>query len=659
MRWLYGKLILFTRLLVALELLDLVRGHLTYDGSKKICGYSKGPICCPGWRNGINDPCSIAVCAGNCGDRGKCVRPNVCQCADRRWRFSCESEENDEMQSDQASAYCPENCNRRGTCLNGVCKCDHGYTGSECEVAIQSKCFARLSRGLCTNPVQRENVTTYITQEMCCNGIGAAWGEPCIPCRTSYCGRGYYLQDGSCRDINECDIPGVCRGGQCFNSEGFYSCECPNGYKYDEESLKCMPVWDACKQNPHRCSPGGKCLPLLNGDFRCLCNWRHIVAPDQQSCLPKRQMTFDMCKLYSSSICKNGQCIPRGTSYECVCNDGFVLSEDRKTCRHLDTALERQLTMYASFASHKRPEEQQAPEYFNPRIQHDSAERENLQNSRPHEQYQHPYRSYSKFRRTRRHNPCGTIEVKRNCAGGFCLNLGGGQYTCECRPGYESTDGGKICRKIADYQPHGRWQNDPSDRYTNRPNPTKTTEHPTSQYAAGLSSYVNRQAEWSQHNPVISRLERVPPCSLTEIRRRCAGGFCLNLGGSAYVCECFAGYRAIENGRACEKISGNRHDRPQSDSIGLNTPSDRQRPELVQSGPSVKESGDRSTAQQTGNNILYGSRHSPCDDIYIRRNCAGGFCLNLGGTAYRCECTAGYRAVNGGHMCVSTTASSK
>lgn len=31
-------------------------------------------------------------------------------------------------------------------------------------------------------------------------------------------------------DIDECEQPGVCSGGQCTNTEGSYDCQCDQGY---------------------------------------------------------------------------------------------------------------------------------------------------------------------------------------------------------------------------------------------------------------------------------------------------------------------------------------------------------------------------------------------------------------------------------------------
>ncbi|KAA3677725.1 uncharacterized protein DEA37_0003179, partial [Paragonimus westermani] len=115
--------------------------------SRRICGYGKSPICCSGWHNGLGAPCSIresnlnilrvlfekSSCAGNCGDRGRCVQPNACMCEDKRVRISCEADDEERMQSDQAADTCADNCHGHGRCNSGKCECDLGYSGERCE----------------------------------------------------------------------------------------------------------------------------------------------------------------------------------------------------------------------------------------------------------------------------------------------------------------------------------------------------------------------------------------------------------------------------------------------------------------------------------------------------------------------------------------------
>ncbi|OON16568.1 hypothetical protein X801_07617, partial [Opisthorchis viverrini] len=73
-----------------------------------------------------------------------------------------------------------------------------------------------------------------------------------------------------------------------------FSCKCPDGYTFNEESLQCKPttgkcgfrffLTDICSAHGQKCAPGGRCVPLKSGDFKCVCKWNYRSANDQKSC---------------------------------------------------------------------------------------------------------------------------------------------------------------------------------------------------------------------------------------------------------------------------------------------------------------------------------------------------------------------------------------
>ncbi|VDP97603.1 unnamed protein product [Trichobilharzia regenti] len=124
-----------------------------------------------------------------------------------------------------------------------------------------------------------------LTHEVCCNALGIAWGEPCQTCHTTHCGKGFEEIDGVCKDINECEVDGVCQRGQCVNEEGSYKCNCPENTYFDKTALECVYIQKSpCESDPYRCNNGGKCIDLPSGDYKCVCPWGTKTSQDKRSC---------------------------------------------------------------------------------------------------------------------------------------------------------------------------------------------------------------------------------------------------------------------------------------------------------------------------------------------------------------------------------------
>uniref|UniRef100_H2Y631 Uncharacterized protein n=1 Tax=Ciona savignyi TaxID=51511 RepID=H2Y631_CIOSA len=88
---------------------------------------------------------------------------------------------------------------------------------------------------------------------------------------TCRCARGFAGDGFTCEDFDECVHRPCASGAQCTNTIGSYSCDCPQGYRLNEDATECIPAdrgSDPC-ETPGLCL-GGRCMSL--GDtYRCIC----------------------------------------------------------------------------------------------------------------------------------------------------------------------------------------------------------------------------------------------------------------------------------------------------------------------------------------------------------------------------------------------------
>ncbi|XP_035277225.1 matrilin-3-like isoform X8 [Anguilla anguilla] len=118
----------------------------------------------------------------------------------------------------------------------------------------------------------------------------------------------------------------------CVNDNGDYYCRCLEGFDLNEDMKTCS------KQSRSRallatgrdsCALGHDCEHICvnaNGDYFCRCWEGFVLSEDMKSC---SKQSLDPCAV--GHDCEH-ICVNSNASYYCKCREGFVLNEDMKTC---------------------------------------------------------------------------------------------------------------------------------------------------------------------------------------------------------------------------------------------------------------------------------------------------------------------------------------
>jgi hypothetical protein len=160
---------------------------------------------------------------------------------------------------------------------------------------------------------------------------------------------------GSCKDLNECDDTTLCKsltnpsiGGKCVNnptptgatpplSKG-YTCECDTakGFKKDVVKADSSPYLggDACRNvddcPPDACSPGGKCIDMLNG-FKCECPEGYNNVKKQQCSVSQHTgKPLEKCEKCERKSCGSAPAGGNAEQYKKVPMKGFSSVDDGK-----------------------------------------------------------------------------------------------------------------------------------------------------------------------------------------------------------------------------------------------------------------------------------------------------------------------------------------
>ncbi|CAK8693060.1 unnamed protein product [Clavelina lepadiformis] len=308
-------------------------------GSYGTCVNTDGSYRCHcqrGFENppGDNNHCiDIDECQGDglCED-GVCVNTKgsfVCNCNDGYRASAAQQQCQDIDECSETGGLC-----EHGRCINVKgdyrCVCNPGYFSSP----DHKECIDK-------NECARDN--------MCANGM-------CVNMDGKFkcvCNPGFALLPNgeSCSDINEC-LNNPCFDGRCRNTIGSFVCDCHRFKVLDESGMRC--VLDSTEAQCFRDVMNGQCrnfnaLPVTSTRADCCCAepggtsaWGVVCEPCPERQDPEFAILCagheipNMCALVDRP-CENGDCINMANNqYRCACNPGFLVSEDQKSCRDYD-----------------------------------------------------------------------------------------------------------------------------------------------------------------------------------------------------------------------------------------------------------------------------------------------------------------------------------
>uniref|UniRef100_A0A671QWH7 Latent-transforming growth factor beta-binding protein 1 n=1 Tax=Sinocyclocheilus anshuiensis TaxID=1608454 RepID=A0A671QWH7_9TELE len=463
-------------------------------------------------------------------------------------------------------------------------------------------CFRDVRNGQCSSPLPGLR-----SQEMCCRGVGKAWGiNECTLCPAilgeslkGSCPKGFERVNGTqCVDINECLQPGFCENGNCVNTRGSYSCVCKEGYLLDASHGICISqkVISEEKDQCFRILNQGSCsLPILKNITKQICCCSRVGKAWGKRC--------ELCPYFGSGKrpfrhSKNALFLSNNCIGKNIFNAEVWAMSKKSNCS--STAL-----------SH--PNQQQ---YFSENV----------------------WRNIKASQKKSMINLNECLLTPRPCSVGQCQNTAG-SFRCVCPSGYQTNSQQTLCvdldecRQVPNPCVNGRCDNTLGSfrclcrtGYKLQDNSCIDVDECVDPLRCPGQECVNSQGSYRcvSCKPGFDLLNG--QCSdIDECRRTpspCPDGRCENTPGS-YRCSCRTGYRFQVN--TCVDVNE------------CEDPSQCPGQECVNSQGSY-----RCVSCRPG----FSLKNRACSDIdECRRTpspCPDGRCENTPGS-YRCSCRTGYR----------------